>query len=54
MPKYKADNIVNIYACIAVTMTSITVINNENATETGAIATVLNTKINDINANMIT
>ena len=31
-----------------------TVINNENATETGAIATVLKTNINDINANMIT
>ena len=31
-----------------------TVINNENATETGAIATDLNTKINDINAKMIT
>jgi hypothetical protein len=31
-----------------------TVINNENATETGAIATDLNTKINDINAKIIT
>ena len=31
-----------------------TVINNENTTETGAIATDLNTKINDINAKMIT
>ena len=31
-----------------------TVINNENATETGAIAIVLKTNINDINANIIT
>ena len=31
-----------------------TVINNENATETGAIATDLNTNINDINAKIIT
>lgn len=31
-----------------------TVINSENATETGAIAIVLKTNINDINANIIT
>lgn len=39
---------------MAVTIISITVINNENATDTGAMATDLNTNINDINANIIT
>ena len=38
---------------MAVTIISITVINNENAIETGATATVLNIKIKDIKANTI-
>ena len=53
MPKYKADNTVKIYACIAVTTISMIPINNEKATETGATATVLNMNIKDINAKMI-
>ena len=53
MPKYKADNTVKIYACIAVTTISITPINNEKATETGETHTVSNIKISDINAKII-
>ena len=44
---------VNIYACIAVTTISITIINKEKATDIGAINNDLNMKINDINAKMI-
>ena len=42
-----------MYACIAVTTISITVMNNENATDTGATAILLNININDINAKII-
>ena len=47
------DNNVKIYACNAATSSSNTFINNTNATDTGAIITVLNIKINEIKLKMI-
>ena len=50
---YNADSMVNIYACMATTKISITLINTENPTESGAIQTVSAIKIKDIKLNTI-
>ena len=50
---YKADNIVNIYAWMATTKTSIRLINTEKNKDAGANQILLNININDIKLNTI-
>ena len=53
LPIYKADNMVNIYACMATTNTSIVVIKKENATEIGAIQILSKINIKEIKLSTI-
>ena len=48
-----ADKIVNMYACMATTKTSIRLINTEKNNETGANNMLLKIKISDIKLNIM-